>query len=256
MRRLWHHAWPRRDPRALRHRAARRPHGRARPGRARGDRGRSAAGVPVRGPASDPHADARVRLDLRAGGAAPRGGRHRSAARAGRPARPARSGGPFVPLQRRRGRGGERLGARARWHAQPRGPQLVRGDRARAGACDLRGARGDHQPAALVRRDPDRGRARNPRATRAPARPVRDRRGDRIHQPRAGRGVPRGTRHRGLPGALPGQEGARHRGHGGALAPGQHDSYLGDGCRGRLRVGDLLERLVLRAWSCPAPACT
>ena len=54
-----------------------------------------------------------------------------------------------------------------------------------------------------------------------------------------------GTRHRGLPGALPGQEGARHRGDGGALAPRQHDSYLGDGRRGCLRVGDLLERLVL-----------
>ena len=141
-----------------------------------------------------------------------------SAPRARRPARPARRRGSRVPLQRRRGRRGERLGARARRHAEPRRPELVRGDRARAGPGDLPGPRGDHESAALVRRDPDRGRARDPRATGAAARPVRDRRGDRVHQPRPRRGVPRGPGHRGLPGALPRQEGARLRGHRRALA--------------------------------------
>ena len=197
-----------------------RPHRRARSRRARGDRGRPDAGVPVRGAAPDPHARRR---------SAPPSTRRRdgSSARA-TPIRLPELGdlldrlgaeGPGVPLQRRRGRLGERLGARARWHAEPRGPELVRGDRARAGARDLPGPRGDHEPAAVVRRDPDRGRARDPRATRAAARPVRDRRGDRVHQPRPGRGVPRGPGHRGLPGALPRQEGARLRGHRRALAP-------------------------------------
>ena len=73
VRRLRHDARPRRDPRALRQRAARRPHRRARAGRARGGRGRADAGVPVRGPAPDPHARTPgVRRDLRAGGEAPR----------------------------------------------------------------------------------------------------------------------------------------------------------------------------------------
>ena len=130
VRRLRHDARPGRDPRALRQRAARRPHRRAGPRRARGDRGGPDAGVPVRGAASDPHAHAGVRRDLRAGGAAPARGRHHPAARARRPARPARRGGSRVPLRRRRGHLGQRLGARARRHAQPRGPELVRGDRA------------------------------------------------------------------------------------------------------------------------------
>ena len=172
VRRLRHHARPGGDAGALRQRAPRRPHRRAGPRGARRRRGRADAGVPVRGPAADPHLHAGVRRDLRAGGPAARGGRHDPAARARRPARPARRGGPGLPLRRRRGRSGERLGARARRHAEPRGPQLVRGDRARARARDLPGARGDHEPAAVLRRDPDRGRARDPRAPR-PARTTR-----------------------------------------------------------------------------------
>ena len=245
MRRLRHDARPRRDTRALRYRPPRRPHRRAGPRRARGGRGGSDAGLPVPGPAPDPDAHAGVRLDLRAGRAAPRGGRHDPAARARRPARPARRGGPRLPLQRRRGRGGERLGARARRHAEPRGPRLIRGDRARSGPGHLPGPRGDHQSASLVRRDPDRGRARDPRAPRAAARPLHARRGDRVHQSRPRRGVPRRPRHRGLPGALPGQEGARLGGHGRALPAGQHHAHLRDGRGGLLRLGDLLERLLL-----------
>ena len=65
--------------------------------------------------------------------------------------------------------------------------RLIRADRASAGARDLPGARGDHEPAALIRRDPDRGRARDPRAARATARPVGDRRGDRGDEPGARR---------------------------------------------------------------------
>ncbi len=128
----------------------------------------------------------------------------------------------------------------------PRRPRLVRGDRARARARHLPGARGDHEPAAVVGRDPDRGRPGHPRAAGAAARPVRDRRGDRVDEPRARRGLPRGTRHGGLPGAVPGEARARLGRHRGALAARQHDARVGDGRRGRVRVRDLLERLVLR----------
>ena len=104
--------------------------------------------------------DPGVRRHLRAGGAATARGRHDPASRAGRPARPPRRGGSGVPLQRRRGHRGQRLGARARRRSEPRRSELVRGDRARARAGHLPGPRGDHQPAAVVRGDPDRGRAR------------------------------------------------------------------------------------------------
>ena len=64
-------------------------------------------------------------------------------------------------------------------------------------------------------------------------------------EPGARRGVPRGARDRGLPRAVPGEAGARHGGDRGALAARQHHAHLGDGRRGRVRVGHVLERLVL-----------
>ena len=99
-------------------------------------------------------------------------GRHDPAAGARGPARAPRRGGPRLPLLGRRGRGRLGLGARARRPAHPRGPRRLRGDRAPAGGRDLPRARGAHQPAAVVGRDPDRGRARHPRAARAAARRV------------------------------------------------------------------------------------
>ena len=116
--------------------------------------------------------------------------------------------------------------------------------------------RGAHEPAALLGRDPDRGRARHPRAARPAARPVRDRRGDRVDEPRARRGVPRRPRDRGLPGALPRQAGARHGGHRGALAAREHHAHLGDGRRGRAARRSPARTARARAWSCRARACT
>ena len=57
-----------------------------------------------------------------------------SPARAGRPAGAPGRGGPGLPLQRRRGRRGQRLGAGAGRAAHPRGPRGLRGHRAPAGA--------------------------------------------------------------------------------------------------------------------------
>ena len=141
MRRLWHHAWAGRDARALRHRA-RSPTSRPRPPgpRARASRSfrcrRSCSRSCVRSSRSTPECAAIYAPEGRLLAEGDTSGCRSWATCSTGSARRAR-----LPLQRRRGRGGERLGARARRHAQPRGPRLVRGDRARAGARDLRGAR-------------------------------------------------------------------------------------------------------------------
>ena len=116
--------------------------------------------------APDLHLDAGVRGDLRARRPAARRGRHDPAAGARRPARPARRGGPGFLY------GGDVAAAVSDWVLERGGMlsredlALVRGDRARARARDLPRPRGAHEPAAVVGRDPDRGRARDPRAAR------------------------------------------------------------------------------------------
>ncbi len=68
------------------------------------------------------------------------------------------------------GGAGERLRARARRPAHARGPRVVPGRRARAGPRPLPRPRRAHEPAAVVRRHPDRVLARPARAAwRAPA---------------------------------------------------------------------------------------
>ena len=218
VRRLRDHARAGPGARALRQLLARRAHRAARGRRPRGGRGGADAGLPVHGARADLPLHARVLGALRAGRAAAARGRAVRLPELGDLLERLGAEGPAFLYEGDVAAAVSELGARARRPAHARGPGRLRGDRARARARDLPGPRGAHQPAALVRRDPDRRRARDPRAARAPARPGRDRRGDRLHQPRARRGVPRRAGHRGLPGALPRQGRARRRGHRGALA--------------------------------------
>ncbi len=137
-----------------------------------------------------------------------------------------------------------------------RGPGRVRGGRARAGRGELPGPAGAHQPAALVRRHPDRGRARHPGAAGAAARARRDRGGDRVDQPGARRGVPRRARPGGLPGALPAQGRARPRGDA-RCARGWATRRTSPCSTPRAAARASPARTApARAWSCPARGCT
>ena len=121
----------------------------------------------------------------------------------------------------------------------------------------LPGPRGAHQPAAVVGRHPDRGRARHPRAPRAPAR-----RRDVIAEVIASTNRARdeefleGLATEGYLERFLRQGRARLRGDRGALAARQHDPHRGDGRRRRLRVGHLLERLLLGRRRARHRACT
>ena len=102
------------------------------------------------------------------GRAAAAGGRHVPAAGAGRPAGPAGRRGAGLPLHGRRGGRGERLGARAGRPADAaRTWPRTRWSSASPARVELPRPRGAHQPAAVVGRHPDRGRARNARAARS-----------------------------------------------------------------------------------------
>ena len=134
----------------------------------------------------------------------------------------------------------------------------LRGGRARARARRLPRPRGAHQPAAVLRRDPDRRRARDPRAARA-TRTTRASIAEVIasHQPRARRGVPRGP---GAPRATSSASCAKDAldnvAARGALAAGQHHAHLGARRRRATAPRSPARTARARAWSCPAPACT
>ena len=235
LRGLRHHGRPGRGAVALRHHAALRSH--RGPGRRRapGGGGRAHAGPAVQGAGADRALHTRVRGDLRPRGQHPPCGRHDPASRAGRPAGPPRRRGPGLPLRGRARRPHHGLGARARRAADVRGPAPLPGGGAQPGAGELPRPRGAHQSAALLRRHPDRGRARHPRAARPAARRGGGGRGDRLHQPRPRRRLPRRPGQPRLPGGVSGSGGARHGGHGGALPAREHHPHLGDGRRRPLR---------------------
>ena len=137
---------------------------RARP---RGRRADAPAGAPARDPRPDPPSHRRGAPPLQPAG--------RLAAAAGRrPAPPGprgharadRRGGRGRALPGRARRGGRAHGRRGRRPPHGRRPGRVRGDLARAGARAVPRLRGDLEPTAVVGRDPDRLRARAPRAHR------------------------------------------------------------------------------------------
>ncbi len=226
-------------------------------GRPRRRGGRADAGVPVHGARADHALDARVlasctrragRCSRRASGFAFPSSATCSTGSAPR----ARASSTRATSPRRSATGCSSAAVCSRATTCPR----TRWSSASRRASPTAGARGAHQPSALLGRDPDRGRARDPRAPRPPARPVGDRGGDRLHQPRTRRGVPRGAGQRGLPGALPAQGRPGRGGHRRALAARQHDPHRGDGRRGRVRHASPARTARARAWWCRAPACT
>ena len=158
--------WPRRWGASARCRSRSSPA--SRPGsRATGVRGQRRAGVHLRDPRADPHPPARGPGDLRAGGPDPGRGRGVQVRGARRRARALRGGGPGALLPRARSPGV------SEWVLE-RGGTLGADDLAayraeRASPCrrGYRGAGRAHQPAALLRRHPDRLRPRAARPARA-----------------------------------------------------------------------------------------
>jgi gamma-glutamyltranspeptidase/glutathione hydrolase len=175
---------------------------RRRRARARGRRGQRPAGLPVRDPRADPRLHAGGARALLPGGRAARG-RRAARPRARRRARAlgAEGAAPFYTgdIAAR----SSRLGARARRHADARGPRRLRGVPREPVRVALPRPRGAHQPAAVA------GgiliayalalleRAAGPPAARA-------RRRDGGRAGRAHAGVPRGPRRARLPRALHG----------------------------------------------------
>ena len=153
---------------ALRLDAARRPGRPRRPAGPRGGAGQRRAGLHPRHPRPDPRAAARgpASSTRPAGGRCGEGDVFRFPELAEALERFGAEGrGAVLP---RRGRGGaQRLRRRARRHPRPRRPRRLRGDRAAADPGAVPRHRGADQPAALLRRDPDR---LLPRPARAPRR--------------------------------------------------------------------------------------
>ena len=220
------------------------------PARPRGGAGQPRAGLHPRDPRPDPRADDRDAGALRAAGtAAGRGGRLPLPGTGGG-AGTLRRRGRRALLQRRGGGGDQRLRRRPRRQRRPRRPRLLRGDRAQADRRPLPRHRSPHQPAALLRRDPDLLLPRPARAARPPQRPRAAGRGDGSGQlaprPRLRRVPLRGGDGGGLP--RPGRARPRRR------RPARLDHpHLGPRRRRQLRQRHLLQRLRLRRAGRRAP---